>query len=110
MEMRTPSLPAWCREASWDWKHYLERLYRFVPGWAQNLGITLYGISYRRERLGGVFNKYVEEFRARDRWPDERMRTFLEERLRAVLAHAFREVPYYRQRWRAAGLESKRVG
>jgi len=108
MAMRTPH-PARSREASWDWRHQLERLYPYVPVWAQNLGITLYGISYRRERLGGTFDKCVVEFRARDRWPDERMRAFLEERLRLVLSHAFREVPYYRKRWKAEGLESKDV-
>jgi len=107
MEMRPPAHPMWSCGPSWDWKHQLERLYGYVPVWAQNLGITLYGISYRRERLGGVFDKYVAEFRARDRWPDERMQAFLEKRLRTVLSHAFREVPYYRQRWTAAGLENK---
>lgn len=81
-----------------------EAVYRRAPVWAQNLGISLYGISYRRERLGGVFDKHVAEFRARDRWPTERMHDFLEQRLRAVVRRAFREVPYYSSRWISAGL------
>ena len=87
-------------------KHVLEKVYRHVPVWAQNLGISLYGIAYRRERLAGVFDKVVSEFRARDRWPVERMQEFLERRLRAVLSRAFHEVPYYSQKWKAAGLDS----
>ena len=34
------------------------------------------------------------------------MHEFLERQLRSVLLHAFREVPYYSQRWRTAGLDS----
>jgi phenylacetate-CoA ligase len=72
----------------------------------QNLGISLYGLSYRQERLGGVFGSCVTGFRARDRWPKERMQDFLQQQLRSVLLHAFREVPYYSRCWHVAGLDS----
>ena len=87
-------------------KYNLEKAYRRVPVWAQNLGLFLYGIFYRRERLGGVFNSNVACFRTRDCWPKERMQEFLQQQLRSVLLHAFREVPYYVQRWSSAGLDS----
>jgi len=75
--------------------------------WSQNLGISLYGLFYARERLGGVFANQVMEFRARDNWSPERMQAFLERRLRAVLLHAFHEVPYYSQTWRATGFSDE---
>ena len=75
----------------------------------QNLGLSLYGLSYRRERLGGVFESSVAGFQARDRWPKERMEEFLEKQLQSVLLRAFREVPYYSQRWRSAGLDYKHL-
>ena len=87
-------------------KHNLEKVYRHVPVWAQNLGLSLYGFSYRRERLGGVFHSAVKGFQTRDRWPKERMQEFLQQQLRSVLLHAFHEVPYYWQRWHSAGLAS----
>jgi len=90
-----------------NWRQHLEQLYRHIPVWGQNLGISLFGISYRRERLGGVFDSYVREFRARDRWSEHQMQNFLQERLRAVLMHAFLEVPYYSQKWAAAGVTIK---
>lgn len=77
--------------------------------WAQNAGISLYGIPYRRERLGGVFDQTVGEFRERDHWSNGRMRGYVEEKLRTVLLRAFEEVPYYSQKWKAAGLDRKRL-
>ncbi|GAC1663823.1 MAG: hypothetical protein NVS9B4_18910 [Candidatus Acidiferrum sp.] len=91
--------------STWRAQSRSERLYRRAPVWAQNLGISLYGLSYRRERLGGVFGKSVAEFRERDRWDTQRMQNFLQQRLREVLAHAFSEVPYYRTKWTEAGLQ-----
>src|SRR5205823_2488589 len=76
----------------------------YMPVWVQNLGISLYGLSYRRERLGGHFARYVQEFRERDRWSGEQMSAYVDERLRAVLLHTFRKVPYYRDLWSSAGV------
>jgi phenylacetate-CoA ligase len=92
-----------------DWKHHFEKAYRHLPVWAQNIGVTLYGIPYRRERLGGAFEKYVAEFRARDCWPKEQMQAFLEQQLHTVLLHAYLEVPYYSQKWTAAGLDRTQI-
>ena len=82
----------------------VERLYPYMPVWVQNLGISLYGLSYRRERLGGNFEKYVQEFRARDHWTCQQMTAYVEERLRTLLLHSFDNVPYYRARWGSAGI------
>ncbi|MBI1398199.1 MAG: phenylacetate--CoA ligase family protein, partial [Betaproteobacteria bacterium] len=38
-------------------------------------------------------------------WPAEKLRALREERLRALLSHAAREVPYYRDLFRATGFE-----
>jgi phenylacetate-CoA ligase len=82
----------------------LEMFYPVVPVWAQNLGVSLYGLAWRRERLGERFDQYVREFRERDAWPAERLNQYLEAELRRVLTRAFAEVPYYARRWRAAGI------
>src|ERR1700722_12145955 len=82
----------------------LDRIYWRSPVWLQNLGVSFYGLFYRRERFGGVFEASVAEFRERDRWPTSRMQEYLEKRLRFVLLHAFQEVPYYSRRWRDLGL------
>ena len=83
--------------------HPLERLYPYAPVWAQNLGITLYGHMYRRERLGGRFSEYVQGFQERDRCSQQEMQAYVDSRLRTMLTSAYDHVAYYRDKWRAAG-------
>ena len=85
----------------------LETLYSHAPLWAQNLGISLYGLRWRHERLGGPFATYVREFRERESWPAAKFQQYLEAELRALLGRAFSEVPYYHQVWRAAGFRAR---
>jgi phenylacetate-CoA ligase len=83
-----------------------DRIYRKLPVFAQNLAISAFGVRYKRERLGGAFEEHVQGFRERDRWDAELMNRYLERSLRKLLAHAFEECPYYRARWRTAGLRA----
>ncbi len=82
----------------------VDRIYPHVPVWAQNVGISLYGLMYRKERLGGRFQEWVSDFQQRDRWSADQMQMFLQERLRQVLRHAFEQTPYYSRVWRDVGL------
>jgi phenylacetate-CoA ligase len=81
------------------------RLYPHLPVWFQNLGISLYGYAWKRERLGGRFAEHVAEFKARDRWSAEQFGAYLESQLRSVLAHAYAQVPHYGRAWRELGLD-----
>src|SRR5687768_17267725 len=84
-----------------------ERFYPCVPVSLQNFGISLYGLAWKRERLGGNFQQYVSEFRERDRWSPEQMQSHVESELRRVLRHAFDHVPYYQRAWRYAGVTTE---
>lgn len=81
----------------------LQSFYPYVPAWAQNVGISLYGLSYRRERLGGDFEQHVAAFKERDRWSPEQMQAYVHQQLRNVLTHALEQVPYYQKTWSKAG-------
>jgi phenylacetate-CoA ligase len=83
--------------------------YRHSPVWLQNLGITLYGVLYRRERLGGDFPRYVQDFSEREAWPRQRFDDYVSESLRALLTMAAAEIPYYRARWAEAGIDPDRL-
>lgn len=85
--------------------YFLEKLYPYVPFWAQNLGITLYGYGYRHERMGGRFREHVRDFAERDTYSPDEMQSYVETRLREVLVHAFDHVPYYASKWQAAGVQ-----
>src|SRR5450631_3717310 len=82
----------------------LESVYLRLPPWLQNAAISLYGLSYRHERLGGGYKKYIEKFVERDHWPSERMRDYLNAQLQSLLVHAFRNVPYYRAKCTSEGI------
>jgi phenylacetate-CoA ligase len=89
--------------------HYLEKIYPFVPVAIQNLGISLYGLAWRQERLGGYFDKYAEGFRMRGCWTAERIQKYTERELRRVLIQAFDEVPYYQKTWISAGIKRREL-
>ena len=58
-----------------------------------------------QRRRGGVFLPWYRKFLEMERWPEERLRDWQEGRLREIFIHAAREVPYYRDCFRAAGVD-----
>ena len=68
--------------------HPLEKLYPLAPVWAQNIGISLFGLGWRRKRLGGEFPRYVAGFRERDRWSPIQMQEHVAANLQRVLLQA----------------------
>ena len=81
-----------------------ESVYGRLPVLGQNIALSIFGLRYRNERLGGDFNRHVAAFVDREAWDAERLGAYCEERLRAVLAGAFTETTYYRERWSEAGI------
>ncbi len=84
-------------------------VYTHSPVWVQNAGISLYGLQYRHERLAGDFHRHVREYREREDWPRGRIEDYVQEQLSSVLLGAGRHVPYYRERWAAAGWTQSRL-
>jgi len=80
-------------------------LYSHSPVWLQNVGLGLYGLSYRHERFGGNFGRHVEGFRTRDRWSPLQLSGYVDEELETLLLRAYDETPYYRERWGAANIK-----
>jgi phenylacetate-CoA ligase len=84
--------------------HFLEKFYPYVPVPLQNLGISLYGLAWRRERLGGNFRRYVNGFCQREHWTPDQMHLYVTNELRRILVRAFDHVPYYTAAWKKAGV------
>ncbi len=84
--------------------HKLERLYPCAPVFVQNLGITLFGLLWQRQRLGGLFEAHVAGFKEREHWAAPRFTLHVENELRRVLLHAFAHVPYYQRKWSEDGI------
>lgn len=76
----------------------LVRLYRRLPAPARDLAAGAQGLRLRAWRYGPGAEALVDEVLERDRWSEDRWRTWLEQRRAAVLAHSGTSVAHHR-RW-----------
>jgi phenylacetate-CoA ligase len=81
-------------------------VYARSPLWLQNAGISLYGLKYRRERLGGNFDRYVDEYRAAESSSAAQFEERVSRELQSLLQLAAATVPYYREKWASAGVHN----
>jgi phenylacetate-CoA ligase len=75
----------------------LDQVYARSPLWLQNVGMSAYGLYWMRRRYGATFQRELRGFREREHWTPERLADHLDRRLRELLLHAARTVPYYRE-------------
>lgn len=76
---------------------YLAALYGAAPVWVQNVMLTGFSAKLERERYGGRYPEF-RELLARTEWfSHAELQAYQDERLRAVVAHAYDAVPYYRR-------------
>lgn len=83
---------------------YLSAAYNRIPAWGQNLALTAYSALLDRERYGGRFGEFRTLLAQSERWSLAELRAYQDERLRAVVKHAYETVPYYRRRFDEIGL------
>jgi phenylacetate-CoA ligase len=76
---------------------YAAKLYNLAPVWGQNLLLTGFGTFLERERYGGRYAEFRELFAKTERWTRTELESYQDERLRVVVSHAYRTVPYYRR-------------
>ncbi len=88
----------------------LTALYGAAPWWAQNLMCSAEGLRLRRQRFSGEFDERLERARIREGWTIAQRGARRIARLRAMLVHAERNVPYWRDAIRASGLVPARIG
>jgi len=86
-----------------------QRLYSWLPPAAQSAAISIEGWQLRRERLGGDFAARLAEYLRRERASEDEWREVRARRLRRLLEHAARHLPYWRDLFRRTGLDPARV-
>ena len=82
----------------------MARLYDRLPVFAQNLVCDAYGVKMRRERFGAPFERKLAELLVSEWWTEARIAEHQDTLVRDQVRHAFDQVPFYRDRWRAAGI------
>jgi len=76
-------------------KNIALKIYPYIPISVQNIFITLYGFLWNKRRFGGDYNKEYKEFVARENFNSAEWEKYQEEKLQAILLHAYHNVPYY---------------
>ncbi|MFO0636681.1 MAG: hypothetical protein U0168_27935 [Nannocystaceae bacterium] len=87
----------------------LAALYARSPVWAQHVMCSIEGLRLRRLRFSADFDDRLAHARIRSTWTMAQLQSFRVARLRAMLIHAQRNVPYWRDVFRAHGFEPARV-
>ena len=77
-----------------------------LPSPLRSAAASLRGLYLRSWRYGRESDRLVQEARERERWSNERWRTWQQEQLAMVLSRAATRVPYYREQW----VERRRKG
>jgi phenylacetate-CoA ligase len=78
---------------------YASTAYRLAPIWAQNLLLTGFGRVLERERYGGRYAEF-REMLARSEWLSAgEIEAYQDQRLSAIVRHAYDTVPFYRRRF-----------
>lgn len=86
----------------------LRRLYDWSPVTVQNLLLGAFGSRLNRQRYGGRFSEFQSLLQESQWWQPAKMRAWQEGRLRSVLMHAYKHVPYYRESFRHRGYDPAR--
>ncbi len=74
----------------------LERVYASTPDWLQTLAVSAYGWKIRRERFDSEYRRWQQVFADHERRSPAELAAMQDDSIRALVAHAFEKVPYYR--------------
>lgn len=78
---------------------YASELYRRTPVWMQNLMLSGFSALLDRERYGGRFAEFRDLLARSERFSRAELEAYQDEALRAIVAHTYESVPYYRRRF-----------
>jgi phenylacetate-CoA ligase len=70
------------------------------------MAVSAYGWSWKRRRFGGIFEQQLGEFKDRERFSAAQWSVHVTAELRHMLVHSFNQVPYYREKFSAAGFSA----
>ncbi len=84
---------------------YLKRLYDHLPAGAQSVLLSSYHLKLDRERYGPRFRAAVEELARTERASAEALREYQDIRLREIVRHAAKNVPFYARRFSEHGVD-----
>jgi phenylacetate-CoA ligase len=61
-------------------------------------------LQWKKRRFGGVFASELKQYKEREKYTAAEWEDYTTSQLRVMLLHTFNTVPYYRDKWTAAGI------
>lgn len=87
----------------------LTDIYFKAPVWLQNAACASVSVLNYRERYGGSFPDIMVEYRERRGWSADRLADYRDRRLRKMVDHCYRTVPYYTRLFNELGVAPSRI-
>ena len=87
----------------------MQKVYWNLPQFAKSWMATLYALRLDRNRYGPEFQACVRDIESRNHWDLAQFEADQRIRLNAICRSAVRNVPFYRDRFRDAGIDPIRV-
>lgn len=84
----------------------LKRLYDLTPAPVQNALVSAFSARLEKQRYGGRFQEFRALLEESQWWDTQKMGAWQDERLRAVVRHAYEHVPYYRELFDRHGIKA----
>jgi phenylacetate-CoA ligase len=88
---------------------FLNYLYAYSPAWLQNIGVSLFGYVWYKNRFGGVFKEEVKVFKSREEWSYSQFDSYKLEQFRKIVIYALENVAYYRQLYADHSINKEQV-
>lgn len=79
-------------------------VYSNSPIYLQNLLCSVYGVLEKRKRFSNVFFEYLDWLEASQYWSEQQIYDYKLKELQKIYQHAYNTVPYYRDKYKKAGL------
>lgn len=79
----------------------VEHIYPRLPIFLQNAACWYHGQREARVRFGRAFEQRLQQLVESDKWSASEIEAYQNEKLRSLIRHAYNNVPYYRERWKA---------
>lgn len=77
-----------------------EQIYPRLPVFLQNAACWYYGKKEARVRFGQEFDRRLQGLVDSEKWSASEIEAYQSENLRALVHHAYENVPYYRELWK----------
>ncbi len=85
----------------------ITKIYAILPVFIQNILISIYGFYWKKQRLGKEFHISIPTYKQHEKFSKKQWNDYQTKELRKILIHAFTNVPYYKEKYRALGFTLK---